>query len=326
MRRPSRAAALAALLAAAVGGGTVVAHADELLGSPGPDTLVGTPRDDALYGGAGDDVLRGLAGNDDLDGGAGADTFAGGPGNDAVSYADATRGVTVTLDGRANDGAPGEGDDVGKDVEDVYGGPGDDTLTGTGAANTLDGGDGNDTITGGKGVDGLYGGPGDDVIDSRDGQVDVVDCGPGTDTVNADGVDAITGCERRGKGVALPSARTTATVSFDSATRSGRTTLTRLAVTDADPPTATVRVLCRGGGCPFRSRRFALRAAGDADLTGPFANRRLAAGARVVVLVQAPDTVGRYAALTMRATKAPAARYACVAPGKTSPIACPRTR
>jgi hypothetical protein len=299
-----------------------VAHADELLGTPAGETLTGTAQADALYGDGGDDLLQGLGGDDDLDGGPGADTFAGGAGQDTVSYAGAGTGVTVTLDGRANDGAPGEDDRVGKDVEDVYGGDSDDVLTGDGGPNTLDGGEGNDTLNGGKGTDGLYGGEGDDVLESRDGQVDTVDCGPGDDLVDADAADIVTGCERKGRGKALPSARTPGVVGFDSSTSGARTTLSRLLVSDVQPATAGVRVICRGGGCPFGTRAFALTA-GAVDLSPAFRGRRLSAGTQVVVLVAAPDTVGKYAGLTMRRKQAPKARYACVAPGATKAIKCP---
>jgi hypothetical protein len=301
--------------------GAVAAHADELLGTADPDTITGSAADDALYGGAGADILRGLGGDDDLDGGPGNDELDGGPGEDAVSYAGATAGVTVTLRGEGRGGADGESDTLTA-IEDAYGGARDDTLTGSSGANTLDGGDGNDTIEGGAGTDGLYGGDGDDVLRSRDGAVDTVDCGGGDDLVDADAEDIVTGCERRGKGTALPSARTTGTVSFDSSTRSGRTTITRLTVADVTPATASVRVLCRGGGCPFRSRAFPL-AAGGADLTPAFRGRPLATGARVVVLVQAPDTLGKFAGLTMRRRQAPRTQFACVAPGKATAIRCP---
>jgi RTX calcium-binding nonapeptide repeat (4 copies) len=170
-----------------------------LLGTNGPDVLAGTAADDAINGLAGDDQLAGRAGNDDLDGGPGADDLAGGAGNDAASYADAVAGVQVTLDDRANDGVAGEGDNVHSDVEDVYGGPHDDTLAGSRRDNTLDGGDGNDQLTGGGGTDGLYGGAGDDVIDAKDGGQDQVDCGPGRDRVIADRSDIVRGCELRGR-------------------------------------------------------------------------------------------------------------------------------
>ena len=118
----------------------------------------------------------------------------GGAGNDAVSYS-GPAGVTVSLDGQRNDGAAGEADNVGADVEAVYGGSGADTLLGSRRAETLDGGPGNDRLVGNRGVDGLYGGAGDDVIDAADGAIDIVDCGPGTDEVTADGNDDVENCE-----------------------------------------------------------------------------------------------------------------------------------
>jgi Ca2+-binding RTX toxin-like protein len=169
--------------------------ASEVVGDDGNNTLVGTSKADQLYGRGGDDTLDGRGGNDDLDGGPGADTFRGGPGNDAVSYT-GTAAVKVTLDGRRNDGAAGENDNVGSDVEAVYGADGDDTLTGTRRPETLDGGPGDDRIDGRGGVDGLYGGAGDDDIDAADGDIDTVDCGPGTDTVRVDAGDSVVGCER----------------------------------------------------------------------------------------------------------------------------------
>ena len=70
--------------------------------------------------------------------------------------------MNVSLDGIANDGAAGEGDNVATTVEQVLGGSGGDTLTGNGAANTLDGRGGGDTIRGGAGNDTLIGGTGAD--------------------------------------------------------------------------------------------------------------------------------------------------------------------
>lgn len=110
-----------------------LAFAAELVGDDGPNVLTGTGENDALYGRGGNDSLRGERGNDDLDGDAGADDLRGGPGVDAASY-DGAAGVQVTVDGAANDGHPGEGDNVHTDVEAIYGGSGADTLVATEAA------------------------------------------------------------------------------------------------------------------------------------------------------------------------------------------------
>jgi Ca2+-binding RTX toxin-like protein len=50
-------------------------------------------------------------------------------------------------------------------------------------------------LNGGAGTDRLYGGPGNDVLRARDGQRDVVDCGPGRDTAYVDRLDRVSGCE-----------------------------------------------------------------------------------------------------------------------------------
>jgi Ca2+-binding RTX toxin-like protein len=60
----------------------------------------------------------------------------------------------------------------------------------------LFGGRGNDLLDGGRGCDRLYGGPGNDTLRARDGQQDVVDCGPGFDVAHVDRVDRVSACER----------------------------------------------------------------------------------------------------------------------------------
>ena len=194
-RRPLRIVVLVLALAA-TGTPIALAAADAVLvGTAGNDVIVGTGADEAIYGDAGEDALSGGGGDDELDGGPGADAIGGGTGSDVVSYAGAAA-VKITLDGAANDGAIGEGDNVGGDVEDLYGGDADDKLSGSRAANTLDGGAGDDTLDGGAGGDRLYGGEGGDTISARDGGLDHVDCGPGVDTAIIDAVDVIVGCER----------------------------------------------------------------------------------------------------------------------------------
>jgi Ca2+-binding RTX toxin-like protein len=167
-----------------------------LQGLAGNDTLVGGDGNDVLQGGDGNDLLQGGLGNDTESGGLGddtfdegaaangADTFNGGGGNDTVSYANRTNAVTVTVGASANDGEPGEGDDVRADIGAVQGGAGADNLTcplSTGCI--LRGGPGNDTLTGRNGNDTLLGEAGDDLLHPGLGD-DVVNGGPGTDTVD----------------------------------------------------------------------------------------------------------------------------------------------
>ena len=72
----------------------------------------------------------------------------------------------------------------GRDV--ICGLEGDDTIHGRGGDDVIIGGRGDDTITGGSGRDWLFGSAGDDTLDARDGVRDIVDRGPGADTVIRD--------------------------------------------------------------------------------------------------------------------------------------------
>jgi Ca2+-binding RTX toxin-like protein len=192
---------------------------DALAGNDGADTLAGGAGIDALDGGPGDDWLNGgdvgLVGGDgadDLDGGLGADMLLGGPGSDrldgglgadqingetgrdTLTYEDRTHPVTVSLNGRDDDGEAGERDNVGDDVEVVLGGTVDDDMSGDGDANTLDGGPGEDLVTGRAGRDILEGGNAPDLIRARDGDRDRVDCGDDGDLAIVDRRDTVRDC------------------------------------------------------------------------------------------------------------------------------------
>jgi len=137
-------------------------------------------------------VLDGGAGNDVLKGGAGADTLDGGAGVDTVDYSDKTVAVIVTLSG-ATDATVTIGgvvEDTIRNIENVIGGAGADTLTGDDLPNALDGGAGNDTLAGGAGDDRLTGGVGADtfVIGASDGVETIIDLGT-DDKIDFTGVD-----------------------------------------------------------------------------------------------------------------------------------------
>ncbi|GAA2693603.1 calcium-binding protein [Actinoplanes palleronii] len=206
---------------------------DRLYGGSGRDWIDGGTGDDKLYGGTYGDHMQGGLGNDLLDGGSGndwlggenedrglagsiplgADIFRGGTGVDTVTYT-FHNGVVVDLDGQSrDDGAPGEHDTVGADIEILEGSVGNDTLIGNAAANTIlgdrgddtiRGGGGNDTLVGDYGVDKLYGEAGDDTIDaielSDPQDADQVDGGDNAtslgDLCKAAPVDVVVNCER----------------------------------------------------------------------------------------------------------------------------------
>jgi hypothetical protein len=168
----------------------------EISAGEGADKLIGGALNDRLYGGPGDDLL---------DGGLGADLIVGEDGRDRVTYASRTAPVIVSLGAYWGDGQAQEWDYVSSSVEEVIGGSGNDTLTGTAAANTLiggpgddalDGRDGDDVLEGGDGTDKLDAGSGDDILLSRDSVTDAVNCGAGADTVDVDAIDTLAGdCE-----------------------------------------------------------------------------------------------------------------------------------
>lgn len=154
----------------AAGGGNLGAASASALGltvygGPGKDTLTGGDGDDALFGDSGNDTLFG--GTSELD----ADTYSGGADVDTVTWASRTTAVTVTVGAGANDGAAGESDDVGADVEVVLGGSGADTFTGWTGSQTFYGGAGDDVFrmgllaSTGAGADTVYGEAGQDTVD-----------------------------------------------------------------------------------------------------------------------------------------------------------------
>jgi Ca2+-binding RTX toxin-like protein len=184
-----------------------VRSASPLFGGSGNDSLSAGDCDIALNGESGNDTLIGGPGPDDFGSEAGADTYVGGsasvtgeqyarhlslgrePVDFQLSQADSlsyygTESVDVSLDGVADDGRFGEGDNVGTDIEEVRGSDGNDTLTANvNLPATLYGGLGDDRLVGGKADDRLFGkytggagsgsdtfigGEGDDEIDDAD--------------------------------------------------------------------------------------------------------------------------------------------------------------
>jgi Ca2+-binding RTX toxin-like protein len=132
----------------------------------------------SLNGGPGDDTLSGTGAADIINGGDGNDSISGQGSGDAI------------------EGGPGD--------DKLYGDTGDDVITGDAGDDMIDGADGSDTIQGGAGTDSLLGDgdihdTGNDKIDAADGERDAVQCGNGSDTVDADRIDTVEGggsCEQ----------------------------------------------------------------------------------------------------------------------------------
>jgi Ca2+-binding RTX toxin-like protein len=166
-----------------------VASAD---GDGGSDTLVsvenvlGSSLGDSLSGDANANVLAGGGGSDLLAGRGGADTLDGGGGTDTVDYSAAAAGVVLDLASGVASADGDGGSDTLVSVENVTGSSLGDSLSGDANANVLAGGGGADNLVGGLGADTIDGWPGDDTISARDGIIDTITCGGGTDSVTAD--------------------------------------------------------------------------------------------------------------------------------------------
>ena len=205
---------------------------DELRGGDGPDELEAGGGADRLYGEGGDDHLIGDPSNKP----AAPDVIDGGEGFDkAGEWSEGTAtGIVVTLDGVADDGRAGEGDNVvavehlatfvggryvgtdaaeryeiisgaGDAASDIQARGGDDHVTASGGSERIDGGAGADTLTGGFNNDTITGGPGPDTIfaDTSGSYCSIWSCQLpyGNDTVDVrdgevDSVDCGVGADR----------------------------------------------------------------------------------------------------------------------------------
>ena len=133
--------------------------------------IQGTAASERLTVAAAGSRVLGMEGDDNITGGAGRDCLEGGPGSDLLS-------------GR-----------TGNDV--LTGGPGSDRLAGGSGADRLTDAPTSYAFGLGSGSNRLAGGPGRDVIDVANARRDIVQCGPGRDTVSADRGDRLRGCERK---------------------------------------------------------------------------------------------------------------------------------
>lgn len=134
-----------------------------LSGGGGDDAITGGRKQDVLNGGTGRDTLLGALGDDSIDGGTGDDIIDGQAGIDTAVYADAERGVLVTIRSGVQN-TRGAGRDLLNEIENLTGSEFNDQLTGDGGANRLAGAGGNDRLFGGAGADVLMGGAGADQL------------------------------------------------------------------------------------------------------------------------------------------------------------------
>ena len=147
--------------------GDILTGIENVIGSVQNDTLTGSTGNNSLQGAGGFDKLSGGLGNDTLDGGAIADVLDGGAGIDLAGYASSGKAVTIDLALAIQvSGGDATGDQY-TSIEGVVGSKFDDTLSGNGGANSLDGGDGDDQLIMGANLtaaDSIDGGLGADTL------------------------------------------------------------------------------------------------------------------------------------------------------------------
>lgn len=162
---------------------------DYIFGGNGRDRLFGSDGNDVIYGGAGDDTVNGGFGVDQMDGGEGFDTLD-------VRFWDNTYILNMET------GITNFAGETAINFERVRTGSGNDQITGSRGADTINTGDGEDLIFGGAGKDKingegdndtLYGGLGGDTVRGGEGddllngygfteEYDILTGGQGADT------------------------------------------------------------------------------------------------------------------------------------------------
>jgi Ca2+-binding RTX toxin-like protein len=188
-----------------------VAFAIGLTGVAEAKQIDGTPGNDSIRGSRQADTINGMGGNDRIGAGRSGDLVNGNEGDDRIWGG---RGFDQ-LHGNGGDdriwGGHGNDTDFGEDGNDLMGGgPGDDKQYGGAGNDTIYAARGRDESWGEAGDDTLWamarwdvrgrndiqgdvlhGGEGNDTFKTRDGEADVIDCGPGVDTALLDFKDVI---------------------------------------------------------------------------------------------------------------------------------------
>jgi hypothetical protein len=160
----------------------------------------------------------------------------------------------------------------------------------------------------------------------RDGALVPLDCRdddpnvrPGISDVPQDGIDQ----DCSGADADYPLLNRKIRYTFD-VTRSGAIFFKRLQVVPARVGDV-VALSCKGRGCPFKARRVSVRKNGATlSLLRQVKRARLRNGARVVVRVTRPGTIGQYTRLDARRGDFKA-RSRCLRPGVAKPVRCPES-
>ena len=170
---------------------------ENFLSGSGNDSITGSAAANLIDGGGGNDTIRGEGGTDTVNGGAGNDLIIvdggdglddadGGTGTDTLDYSGTGGNITFNMGTGAFDF--GGNARTATNFENFLSGSGNDSVTGTGGANLINGGAGNDTLVGASGIDTLIGGSGNDVFINNGGEfIDDIFGDAGTDTLDMSG-------------------------------------------------------------------------------------------------------------------------------------------
>jgi Ca2+-binding RTX toxin-like protein len=122
----------------------------------------------------------------------------GGPGNDNIALGNPSLHNQNEPSGSNVFGGTGNDRLTGSAMGDsLFGQAGNDFLDGRGGDDFLVGGAGNDVILAGRGSNTIHADSGNDTIYANNHRYDVVRCGSGRDIVFADRTDKLVGCERK---------------------------------------------------------------------------------------------------------------------------------
>jgi streptogramin lyase len=185
-------------------------------------------------------------------------------------------------------------------------------ITATSAGGTASGADG--TFTTPRGTSGVDN-DGDGISPPEDCNDDNPAIKPGARDIPGNKIDE--NCDK--KDAPFPLIRATISSFFETFTT--HTSITKLLVKKA-PARTTIRMSCKGQGCPRKRTVKVKKAKGQVKLTKFVRRAKLKPGARLEVRVTKARTIGKVRRITIRSLKLPKVQDLCLRPGAKRPHRC----